>query len=234
MIKQNKIYFFDIDETIFNTHKFNKNAIDVIFDFIIESGVHISKPELLKFYFEVYEEIKTSPSKMAAYVLKLSQKFPKEFSGLKQIKKLENECDEKFKNFMTTNLRDFIYPRVKDTLDKLKEQGFKLGVISQGDLKIQRSKFDSLGVTDLFEKDLLFFYEKKTLEKYKIVYDKVLEKYSGFELLMVGDRENLDIIMSRDAGFSPIRIVGSGKYSKVKEFSDYESYKDFTEFYQSL
>lgn len=63
----------------------------------------------------------------------------------------ENECWYK----------DSVFPETYEVFEKIKSK-YRLGVYSEGTKRFQNYKFNSMGISDLLDKDLIFIFDHKT------------------------------------------------------------------------
>jgi FMN phosphatase YigB (HAD superfamily) len=228
------IYFFDLDDTLVETTQFNEAAVRNSLEVLEQFNVNISQNDAWEYYLTIYQDIKASSDMMKLYYKNLYSSNPNKFNDLDEFTRLSLVGVCMYEEYFENNIKDFIPKGVKETLEKKIKEGSKLGIISQGRPGFQIQKFNNLGLEKYFDETLRFYFDKKTEKNYKNVFKEVSSRYPDAELFMVGDREDIDILRSRELGFTPIRIVGSGKYSDVKTKQDYLEFKSFSELYKSL
>lgn len=119
----------------------------------------------------------------------------------------------------------FLYPEVSNVLSTLRKQGYKPGIITDGNVEVQRKKIDALKIKDFF--DCMIFSDEYGIEKQKpnpLPYQKAMEKLeaSANETVYIGDNPYKDFITARKLGIFTIRIM-RGQYKKIKLRKEYES-----------
>jgi putative hydrolase of the HAD superfamily len=119
----------------------------------------------------------------------------------------------------------FLYPEVNGVLVALRKQGYKLGIITDGNVEVQRNKVDALTVKEFF--DCMIFSDEYGIEKQKpdpLPYQKAMEKLeaSANETVYIGDNPYKDFITARKLGIFTIRIM-RGQYKNIKLRKEYES-----------
>ena len=119
----------------------------------------------------------------------------------------------------------FLYPEVSTVLSNLRKQGYKLGIITDGNVEVQRKKIDALKIKDFF--DCMIFSDEYGIEKQKpdpLPYQKAMEKLeaSTNETVYIGDNPYKDFISARKLGIFTIRIM-RGQYKNIKLRKEYES-----------
>ena len=117
------------------------------------------------------------------------------------------------------------YPDVRAVLTALKTQGYKLGLITDGNVEVQRNKVEALEVKDFF--DCLIFSNEYGIEKQKpnpFPYQKVMEELevSARETIYVGDNPYKDFVTSKKLGMWTMRLL-RGHYKDVKLQEEYEA-----------
>jgi putative hydrolase of the HAD superfamily len=91
------------------------------------------------------------------------------------------------------------------TLQTLRERGQKLGVITNGPVKLQQQKLDALGITRLFE--TIVISEAEAVRKPDpAIFARALERCGVVcdEAVFVGDHPEIDIAGAHAAGMRPI------------------------------
>jgi len=119
----------------------------------------------------------------------------------------------------------FLYPEVSSVLSILKKQRYKLGIITDGDVEVQRNKVEALKIKDFF--DCMIFSDEYGIKKQKpdpLPYRKAMEKLeaSANETIYIGDNPYKDFITARKLGMFTIRIM-RGQYKNIKLRKEYES-----------
>jgi putative hydrolase of the HAD superfamily len=199
--------FFDIDNTLHDsttqTETARRNAIDAM----IEAGLPMSKGKGVSMLNEIVK----------AY----GSNYQKHFNIL--IKRLGIRGENThiiaagivaYHNTKISTLHPF--PDTIPTLLKLRDNGFKLGVITQGIAVKQWEKLIRLGLQHFFHTVIItdeVGIKKPSPELYKLAAKKIGAKPE--ECLMVGDRLDTDIEGAKKAGMKTIRIL-QGKYKTQK------------------
>ena len=104
---------------------------------------------------------------------------------------------------------DFTIP----TLEKLKEKGYKIGLITNGSNKLQRTKLKTLGLNDIF--DAVIISDNYGIRKpNRLLFYKMAElmKIPPEHMLYVGDHPLNDIDASRQAGYTPVWVKTKGRW----------------------
>lgn len=109
-----------------------------------------------------------------------------------------------------------------DVLEKLKNDGYKLGLITNGSIKLQSKKVELLGIKGYF--DIIYYADgkdKKPSPKPFIDTSYQMNIPTNM-LLYVGDHPINDVEASRNAGYTPVWVKAyDWKYPDVKR-CDYE------------
>ena len=228
------IYFFDLDDTLVETTQFNEAAVRNSLKVLEKFEIDISQVNAWEFYLSIYQEIKASSDMMKMYFERLYKIYSKKFENQELFFRLCNVGVCKYEEFFENNIKDFIPKNAIKTIEKIIKSGSKLGIISQGRPGFQMLKFKNLGIEKYFDETLIFYFEKKTENNYKLVIKEIERKNINVELFMIGDREDIDILRPKKLGFKVIRILGKSKYKHIKTKTDYLEFKSFTEFYKNL
>ena len=97
----------------------------------------------------------------------------------------------------------------EDLLKVLKERGYKLGIITDGDVGVQKKKVETLRIKDFF--DCLVFSDEYGVDKQKpnkFPYQKALDvlEVRPQESMYLGDNPNKDFVTAKKMGMYTVRI----------------------------
>ncbi|MCP4647101.1 MAG: TIGR02253 family HAD-type hydrolase [bacterium] len=114
------------------------------------------------------------------------------------------------------------YPEVPRTLMKLKEQGYRLYVATNGTAVKQWDKLILLGVHIFFEE--VFVSETMGMEKNVQFFRKALKQVGAKpgESVMVGDKPSIDIIPPKKLGMKTIRAMMGGRHTTKPGKADFK------------
>ncbi len=109
------------------------------------------------------------------------------------------------------------YPDVRTVLSALRKQGYKLGLITDGNVEVQRNKVEALKVKDFF--DCIIFSDEYGIEKQKpnpFSYQKAMEelKASARETIYVGDNPYKDFVNAKKLKIQTVRVL-RGQYKNL-------------------
>ena len=128
----------------------------------------------------------------------------------KTVPSFESYCSfllERFKHFAVP------YEFTKPMLQELKDKGLKLGIITNGKSKTQRSKIKLLGFEEIF--DEIIVSEEVGAEKPDTKPFEIMSERLGIapeNLIYVGDFPVNDIEASRKAGYTPVWVRTTGNW----------------------
>lgn len=110
-----------------------------------------------------------------------------------------------------------LYPEVRLILRHLKKSGYHLGLITDGNARVQRRKVKSLGVASFF--DCMIFsreygvnYEKPNISVYKRCLSRL--NVCPEESVYVGDNSYKDFVNAKKLGIYTVRVM-KGQYRNV-------------------
>ena len=200
-----KYIFFDIDNKLFPTSEFaqlaRKNAIRAM----IELGLQFNADELY--------------TKLLKIIERLGSNSDQHFNEL--LRELKVQRPERFiaaavAAYHNTKTSILPYPEVPRVLLALREHGYKLYVATNGNTIKQWDKLIRLGIALYFED--VFVSEEIGKEKSKEFFDKVLSnlKIKPNECVMIGDKEDKDIVPAKATGMHAIKRGNNG----INDFSD--------------
>jgi phosphoglycolate phosphatase-like HAD superfamily hydrolase len=144
------ILLFDIDRTIFDTAGYS-NLIEPEIARVIKK---VSREEIKnaknEFISSLSADREFDPENLIKF---LCQKFS--FEDKQSL--LDVFYDSKYKHWYS----DLIFPETFEVIEKLKSK-FSFGVYSEGTKKFQNYKFESMGISNLMGKSLIFILDHKT------------------------------------------------------------------------
>lgn len=201
---------FDLDDTLFDEMQFIKGGFKAVSSYISKNN-NIDQRVVYQLLLDVLEE--HGRGKTFDIVLKKLSLYNE-----KLIPKLVEV-------YRTHKPNLFLYPEVSTVLSSLRKQGYKLGIITDGNVEVQRNKVEALKIKDFF--DCMIFSNEYGIEKQKpnpLPYQKAMEKLeaSANETVYIGDNPYKDFITARKLGIFTIRIM-RGQYKNIKLRKEYKS-----------
>ena len=118
-----------------------------------------------------------------------------------------------------------LYSDVTTTLSTLIKRNYKLGLITDGNVEVQKNKVKALRIKDFF--DCMVFSDEYGIGKRKpnsFPYQKAMEKLElqARETIYVGDNPHKDFITAKKLGIFTVRIL-RGRYKNIKLRKEYEA-----------
>lgn len=113
---------------------------------------------------------------------------------------------------------------VKEFLVELKDNGAKLGLISDGRSITQQNKIKALGLEGLFDIEIIseeFGSEKPSLKNYQAVMDKFPEQQ---KFIYVGDNPAKDFIAPNQLGWNSVCLLDDGRNIHKQDFDLLQGY----------
>ncbi len=201
---------FDLDDTLYDEMQFVKSGFKAV-SLNMSKSNNIEQKVVYQMLLDVQEE--HGRGKTFDIILKKLSLYDE---------KLTSKLVEVYRTHKP-NL--FLYPEVSTVLSNLRKQGYKLGIITDGNVEVQRKKIDALKIKDFF--DCMIFSDEYGIEKQKpdpLPYQKAMEKLeaSTNETVYIGDNPYKDFISARKLGIFTIRIM-RGQYKNIKLRKEYES-----------
>lgn len=204
-----KAALFDLDNTLYDAQQYFLGAFEDLSDYL--SAKHsMSKQEIYEILVELWRQ-KTSM-------------YPYLFNDLLNLLHLDQDSPEaivKVFNEYPGNLDP--YQDVFPVLQMMKQKGYSLGIITDGNLERQERKIESLKLETLFD---VIVYAKESESKpsplpFLTALDKLKAKPS--DALYVADNPILDFKGAKEAGIKTIRIL-RGEFAEVprNEYIDFE------------
>ena len=111
-----------------------------------------------------------------------------------------------------------LYPGVEEVLERLRQRGFRLGLLSNGTVAIQKNKVRLLGVEKFF--DVVAYArenggegDKPNPEAYLMVLERL--GVSSAETICIGDNPYTDFVGAKEIGMRTVRLL-AGEFEHVK------------------
>lgn len=207
-----KVVFFDVDDTLYDsstqTEQARRNAIKAM----IEAGLDMDEDKALE--------------ALHGIMGKLGSNYQYQFNELLRVFGYDPNPRIIAAGVVAYHATKVAYlvpfPDTVPTLLKLRDRGYRLGVITDGIAVKQWEKLIRLGVQHFFHSVVISGdagSEKPDLRLFETAIVKA--GCSPDEAMMVGDRIDKDIKGANDAGMVTVQIV-EGKHSKVKPKNESE------------
>ena len=205
-----KYIFFDLDETLIDIKKAQNIAIESLFnlyDFnkVIDLNSFVKKwDDLTDYHYKFYT------TKQISYEEQRKRRITDLFKAYNVPLTIEaidvyNIYLKEFENSWT------VFDDVKETLTKLKNNDYILGLISNGDYDQQVQKMQRVGIYDMFDfvnTSSQFEYSKPNPKLFETIFTKHNIDYK--KVCYVGDSYKKDILPCRQIGVKSILIDRKG------------------------
>lgn len=200
---------FDLDYTLYDTEQFFSGAFN-------EIAAHMSKKHSLDKKTTYKRLIKIWKEKTSMYPF-LFDDFLKETGHLTEL----NNIIQIFNNYCG---KLEAYPETTVILQNLKSQGYRLGLVTDGNVERQKRKIRLLGLKNFFEV-IIFVRNLGYFKTSSMPFRKALKKLNETpkESFCVGDNPALDFEGAKKAGMKTIRVLG-GEFKELptNKYVDYE------------
>jgi len=202
--------FFDLDDTLYDEMQFAKGGFKAVSSYISKNN-NINQKVVYQLLLDVLEKHRRGHTfdialkKLGLYSEKLIPRLVEVYRTHKP------------------NLS--LYPEVRTVLSDLRKQGYKLGLITDGNLEVQRKKVEALKIKNFF--DCMIFSDEYGIEKRKpnaFPYQKAMEELevSAEETIYVGDNPYKDFVTAKKLGILTVRIR-RGRYKNINLKREYEA-----------
>lgn len=208
-----KAVLFDLDMTLVNFMKFKKKASDAAAKAMVKAGLQMDPDKAKEELFSRY--IKDIEGET------IFQEFLKDHNAFS-----EKTLAAALNAYLITKYK-FLkpYPKVKETLLKLKEKGLKLGIVTDAPKLKAYMRLDATGLVDLFD-FVVGFEDTNEHKPSSLPFKKALEilNVDAADVLMVGDWPERDIKGAKEAGMKTCLARYGYDQHKQGEFveADYE------------
>ena len=204
-----KAIIFDLDNTLYNVEQYYLGAFKAIAEYLSQE-YNLSKQEIYNRLVNLWNE-KTS---MYSHL----------FNDLLDFFNLGNELENVIKIFNDYDGGLKPYPDVIPTLKELKRWGYKLGIITDGNVGRQKRKINLLGLDGFFDV-IVFTKELDNPKPSEIPFREGINKLKANpqNSLYVGDNPLIDFEGAKKMGMKTVRILkGEFRNMPGNEYIDYE------------
>jgi len=186
---------FDLDNTLIDFWKFKTKSVDAAINAMIKAGLKIKKRDAMKIIHNLYR----------IYGMEYKYLFQE------LLKRVRGKIDYRILGHALVAYRKtrgnllVSYRGVKPTLRKLKEQGYKLAIISDAPKLKAWVRLVSMGIDEFFDV-VITFDDTGKRKPNNLPFRKTLKKMriKPEEALMVGDSIKRDIIGARTLGIKTV------------------------------
>ena len=205
----NKAIIFDLDNTLYDPKQYFFGAFKEIAMYLSKK-YNISKEEIYVKLKNIWKE-KTSM-------------YPYLFNDLLNLLDLKKELNNILKIF--NNYEGVLqpYPDVINVLNRLKEKGYLLGIITDGTIERQKRKISLLGLDNFFD-TIIFTKQLNNPKPSKIPFEYAIEKLNVNSecTYYVGDNPLIDFKGAKKTGMKTIR-VSKGEFRNIpkNKYIDHE------------
>jgi len=216
-----KVIFFDLDETLYDYGSVRKTANQRVAKLVEELGLTSSDVfiqtlrQITKDFYEKYQGLPVLFDRKIRFreIFKVLNIDVREEIIIK--------LAEEYWNFVYQHIKP--YPDVVPVLEFLRNQGYKLGIISDGLIDVQLNRIKALKLEKYF--DTFTFSEevgknKPALEIFQLALKKA--NCSPSEAMMVGDNVKTDIAGANKVGMTSVWIR-RGIFKDLKPDNQFET-----------
>lgn len=197
-----KAVLFDLDNTLIDFWKMKRLCSEEAVRAMVDAGLKIDEEKGIEKLFKLYQEHGMEDQR-------IFDKFIKSVHGKLDYKILASGVAAyrrvKFGHLAT-------YPHTRETLIKLKENGLKLGIVSDAPAKQAWLRLAELNLIDFF--DVVIALEGRgKMKPHSMPFRKALEKLKlkPEEILFVGDNPRRDILGAKKVGMK----TALAKYGQI-------------------
>lgn len=202
-----KAVIFDLDDTLVSEFEFVKSGFKVVSKYI--SQIVNADEE------SVFKEL------ISLHITDTKNVFNRFLDKYDKYSKMQ--IDDVVNLYRNHKPSIFYYDDVLETLNKLKNTNYKLGIITDGFKNTQKNKIEALSldeivdeiiVTDQFGRD----FTKPSLLPYELISNRLNVAYD--EMIYVGDNPKKDFYIGSITKITTVKINRNGYYSKENYYKD--------------
>lgn len=202
-----KAYVFDLDDTLYPEYSYVKSGFGQV-------ALYIEDKYRLK---NVYQKLihLFEENKQNVYNRLLDKE------NISYTPEDIREIVEIYRQHIPQNIK--LFYGVRKTLEDLKKQGYKLGIITDGRVTAQQAKIKALGVDKLV--DNIIITDSLGGEQFRKPNPLAFEKMANMlgvkfeEMAYIGDNPSKDFAISQKYPITTVQVIGGGIY-KTNDYKD--------------
>ena len=197
--KNIKAFIFDLDHVLYNENLYYFVVFEEMCSFL---GLNSKDLNLMK---ETYKKIRLKSKDILGDILKSLDLYTL-------------ELQEKFFEFYKNTYKPIsLYDDAKKVIPLLKAKNYKLGIITNGTIDVQKSKIKCLGIENIFDEILYAREFGKEFEKPHVKpFVEICKRLNiePFKCTYIGDNPLTDFDGAKRAKFTTVRLL-RGPYKKL-------------------
>ena len=212
MIKMLKAVLFDLDNTLVDFMRMKEACSEAAIHAMVEAGLPMEEKKAKKNLFAMYEKVGIENQTIFEEFLKVEM-------GEVDFKVLAAGIAA-YRRVKAGNLVP--YPHVRETLIKLKEQGLKLGIVSDAPKMQAWLRLAEMNLMDFFNV-VIALEDTGQLKPSDLPFKAALKKigFKAEEILFVGDNPERDIKGAKGIGMHTA-LAKYGQFPKGNEKADHD------------
>ncbi len=203
--------FFDLDNTLWD---FTTNSRLALKQTLVQNGI-IEKLKSFDSYFETYEQINKSlwhdyhQKKVTKQVL-IAERFSQSFNSFGISGYNWHEINSQYLANMALQTR--LFPETLETLQRLKEKGYRMYIITNGFKEVQRAKLDNCELSQFFS-NVFISEEIQTTKPHREIFEHALKSTNASKKksIMIGDSWDTDIVGALEFGIDQVMFLNNGQ-----------------------
>lgn len=195
-----KYIIFDLDDTLMYEIEYLQSAYREISEFVDKINGYELYDDMIKWYIEKQDVFGILEKKYSHSKIQLLEIYRNHFPNIE------------------------IAKDVKKVLGYIRENSFKLGLISDGRSVTQRNKLKALNIEGLFDRIVIseeFGSTKPNFKNYEIF----MNDHESFDFFYIGDNTTKDFIAPNNLGWTTIAIRDSGRNIHKQDFECSQEHK---------
>jgi HAD superfamily hydrolase (TIGR01549 family) len=222
----NKVIFFDLDDTLLDRHPARiagMRRVQLVFGFQFPSFSVRSPRKLVSLWERARdvsrEQRRTSDNKERVTCISLTRAFWSLVQD-KAVRREEDPSDDQLEACWRTYKDAYEYhlratPGARDALHRLRDAGYKIGILTNGHTIPQRHALCRVGLWHLVDGMVDLDTPGSRRKPYPDMFEVAVRRFDAPPgTLMVGDSWRNDVIASKAAGLTPVWFVPEGRQER--------------------
>ncbi len=212
-----KAILFDLDNTLIDFVEFKKQCSNAAIRAMVEAGLGMEEEKASALLFKMYDDFGWEDQK-------IFEKFLKKVSGKIDYRILASGIAA-YRRVKTGNLRP--YPRIMETLIKLKSKGLTLGIVSDAPKMQAWLRLAETNISEFFDV-VVALEDTGRMKPSRMPFKQAIKKlgFKSEEILFVGDNPERDIKGAKGVGMKTA-LAEYGQLIKGKNKPDFVLKKPF-------
>lgn len=219
--------FFDLDRTLWDFDRNSESALSILYEELKLGNYSPSFDEFLNVYRTINAKYWNDYGN--GKIDKIQLRNGRFIDTLKAFQIFDEEVGKLMgeRYLQISPYQTHLFPSTKEVLLELKNNNYRLHIITNGFKEVQFTKLKNSGIIDFFD-DVLCSEEVGKAKPHPLVFKNALDraKTTAGQSIMIGDDFRADVMGAENAGIRGVLFDPEKKHSKSKNIERIEHLKE--------